>query len=373
MPQEGVLVQIDGSYHNWLESRGPWLTLLLAVDDATGTIPWALFSEREDAKGYFRLLWGITQVRGVPLAVYTDRHSVFQPPHRHDESLEESLSKGRGRTQFGRALRELGISQVFARSPEAKGRVERMAGTFQDRLVSELRLAGATNMADANQVLWNFLPGFNQRFGVPPVQSGEAYRSVDADLATILCFKYYCKVARDNTIKYQWHTLQLLPSSDRRSYTGVRAELQIRLDGNMVVLHDGQVIPSREAPPRAEVLRSGEITWNRTLPVLPKCITDNFAYENITTEPIVERLPPGQIWRRKPSPRQLIRWEAVQAGKRRGLSGRAIARELRISRDTVLKYLAADKSMLNLTRQPQSDESSNVENLPDALTFSLSN
>jgi len=103
MPQEGVLVQIDGSYHNWLESRGPWLTLLLAVDDATGTIPWALFSEREDAKGYFRLLWGITQVRGVPLAVYTDRHSVFQPPHRTFETLEESLSQGRGRTQVGRA------------------------------------------------------------------------------------------------------------------------------------------------------------------------------------------------------------------------------------------------------------------------------
>jgi hypothetical protein len=154
MPQEGVLVQIDGSYHNWLEGRGPWLTLLLAVDDATGTIPWALFREHEDAQGYFRLLWGIVQGRGVPLAVYTDRHAVFQPPRRSSETVEESLSAERGRTQVGRALRELGICQVFARSPEAKGRVERMAGTFQDRLVSELRLAGATTMADANWVLW---------------------------------------------------------------------------------------------------------------------------------------------------------------------------------------------------------------------------
>ncbi len=373
MPQEGVLVQIDGSYHNWLESRGPWLTLLLAVDDATGTIPWALFSEHEDAKGYFRLLWGITQSRGVPLAVYTDRHSVFQPPPRPYETVEESLSKERGRTQVGRALRELGISQVFARSPEAKGRVERMAGTFQDRLVSELRLAGAANMADANRVLWEFLPGFNQRFGVPPVQSGGAYRPVDVDLAAILCFKYDCKVARDNTVKYRWHTLQLLPDSDRRSYTGVRAEVQIRLDGNMVVFHDGQVIPSREAPPRAGVLRSGKSTWNNVLPILPKCITDNFVYENIVTESISQRLPTQQIWLRKPSPRQRIRWEAVQAGKRRGLSGRAIARELGISRDTVLKYLAADRSMLNLMRQQQSAESSNVEHLADTLTNSLSN
>jgi hypothetical protein len=221
-----------------------------------------------------------------------------------------------------------------------------MAGTFQDRLVSELRLAGATNMADANRILWKFLPGFNHRFGVPPVQSGEAYRPVDADLASILCFKYYCKVARDNTVKYQWHTLQLLPGSDRRSYTGVQAELQIRLDGNMVVLYDGQVIPSREAPPRAEVLRSGESSWNSPLPVLPKCITDNFAYERIAIESIERRLPAQQIWLRKPSPRQLRRWEAVQAAKLRGLSGRAIARELRISRDTVLKYLAADKPNL---------------------------
>lgn len=114
-----------------------------------------------------------------------------------------------------------------------------MAGTFQDRLVSELRLAGASNMTDANRVLWQFLPGFNQRFGVPPIQPGRAYRPVEVDLAAILCFKYNCKVARDNTVKYRWHTLQLLPGSERHSYTGVQAEVQIRLDGNMAVLHEG--------------------------------------------------------------------------------------------------------------------------------------
>jgi hypothetical protein len=186
---------MDGSYHNWLEGRGPWFTLLLSVDDATGTIPYALFREGEDAQGYFRLLWGIFQSRGVPLAVYTDRHSVFQPPRRPHETLDESLAKERGRTQVGRALRELGVRQVFARSPEAKGRVERMAGTFQDRLVSELRLAGATTMADANSVLWKFLPGFNQRFGVPPAQMELAYRPLapGLDLAAILCFKHECR------------------------------------------------------------------------------------------------------------------------------------------------------------------------------------
>ncbi len=375
MPQEGVLVQIDGSYHDWLEGRGPWLTLLLAVDDATGTIPWALFREREDAQGYFRLLWGIVQGRGVPLAVYTDRHAVFQPPRRPSETVEESLSAKRGRTQVGRALRELGICQVFARSPEAKGRVERMAGTFQDRLVSELRLAGATTMADANRVLWKFLPGFNQRFGVPPVQPGGAYRPVEPDLnlATILCFKHDCKVARDNTVKYRCHTLQLLPDSDRRSYTGVRAEVQVRLDGNMVVFHQGRVIPSREAPPRAGILRSGNSTWSSVLPVLPKCITDNFVYENADPKSLSPHYSTQEIQGRRPTPRQWSRWAAVQAARRRGLSSRAIARELGISRNTVKKHLVADSPIVYPPRPRPSAESSKMETLPAVLTNSLNN
>jgi len=229
LPREGMLVQIDGSYHNWLEDRGPWLTLLLAVDDATGTIPYVLFAEQEDAEGYFRLLWGIIENRGVPMAVYTDRHAVFQPPRRPSEILEESLSRERGRTQVGRALRELGVCQVFARSPEAKGRVEGMADTFQDRLVSELRLAHVMTMADANRVLWGFLPRFNQHFGVPASQPGSVYRSLDAalDLGAILCFKHRGKVARDNTVKYRWHTLQLLPELDHPSYVGTSVEIQV--------------------------------------------------------------------------------------------------------------------------------------------------
>src|SRR4030042_3359113 len=108
MPQEGVLVQMDGSYHNWLEGRGPWLTLILAVDDATGAIPDALFREHEDARGYFQLLWGIIHLHGVPLAVYTDRHSVFQVSRAPSEPSDEWLSGRRGQTQFGRALLDLG-------------------------------------------------------------------------------------------------------------------------------------------------------------------------------------------------------------------------------------------------------------------------
>jgi len=208
-----MLAQMDGSYHDWLEGRGPWLTLLLAVEDATGTVPFALFRKHEDTHGYFLLIEGIIRRRGIPLAVYTDRHAVFQHPRTVSTTPERSLAGEREPTQFGRALRELGVHQIFARSPEAKGRVERAAGTFQDRLVAELRLAGACTMAEANRVLVDFLPRYSERFGIPPAQTISAYRPLDSelDLATVLCFKYRRKVARDNTVKYDWHTLQLLP------------------------------------------------------------------------------------------------------------------------------------------------------------------
>ncbi len=120
MPQEGMLVQMDGSYHDWLEGRGPWLTLLLAVDDATGVVPFALFSEREDTRGYFHLLEGIVRRRGIPLALYTDRHAVFQHYRDASVTIEGARSGERRSTQFNRALVELGIHQIFVRSPEAK-------------------------------------------------------------------------------------------------------------------------------------------------------------------------------------------------------------------------------------------------------------
>ena len=136
-------------------------------------------------------------------------------------------------------MEELGIRQIFARSPQAKGRVERTAGTFQDRLVTELRLAGVTTIddhseplvsalgAEANEVLHRFLPRFNEKFGVPAEHSGVAYRSMESSVSLdqILCFKHRRKVARDNTVKYNWRTLQLLPGKERPSYAGAQLEV----------------------------------------------------------------------------------------------------------------------------------------------------
>jgi hypothetical protein len=253
-----MLLQIDGSRHDWLQSRGAYLTLVGAIDDATGTVPYALFREQEDAHGYFLLLREIVRTKGIPLALYSDRHGIFQHSPREPETLEEQLSGEREPTHFGRALRELGIQPIFARSPQAKGRVERLWGTLQDRLVAELGLAKATTLTEANQVLWEFLPRFNTRFGVPAQNAGSAYLSTPTklDLASVLCFKYQRTVAKDNTVRLGEHTLQLLPGLDRLSYARARVEVQERLDGSLVVISQGSVLATRAAPPQPVVLRA---------------------------------------------------------------------------------------------------------------------
>ena len=269
-PQEGMLLQIDGSLHDWLEGRGPYLTLLAAIDDAAGTVPYALFREKEDAQGYFMLLKEMIERKGIPLALYSDRHGVFQRSPREGETVEEQLSGERGPTQFGRALRELGTQAIFALSPQAKGRVERLFGTLQDRLVSELRLAGASTLEEANKVLWEYLPRFNIHFGVPPAQQGSAYREVAqrVDLDGVLCFKYQRTVARDNTVRFFDRTLQLLPGLDRLSYTHARVDVQERLNGSLLVTYQWKIIAIQEAPPHPVTLRARKGARSRS-PALP--------------------------------------------------------------------------------------------------------
>ena len=150
------------------------------------------------------MIQGLVQSPGIPIALYTDRHGVFK--HTPGPGLAGTS------TQFSRAMEELGIQMIFALSPQAKGRVERAAGTFQDRLVTELRLSGASSIGEANRVLEQFLPRFNQRFVVPPRYPEPAFRPLDRELRLeqILCFKHRRTVARDNTVRFQLHTLQLL-------------------------------------------------------------------------------------------------------------------------------------------------------------------
>lgn len=257
-PREGMLLQIDGSRHDWLEGRGPYLTLVGAVDDATGGVPYALFRAQEDAGGYMSLLRRIVASKGVPLAVYRDRHGIFEVTGKPKPSLGEQLTGTQEPTQFGRALQELGIVSIAARSPQAKGRIERLWGTFQDRLVSELRLAGAEDLEAANRVLWAFLPAFNRRFAVAAAEPEVAYRplGVGVDPEAVFCFKYRLSVGADNVVALGEHRLQLLADRYRSSYARARVEVQERLDGSLVVYYQGRCIGHKPAPLEAPLLRA---------------------------------------------------------------------------------------------------------------------
>ena len=160
--REGELVQLDGSPHDWLEGRGSLLTALGMQDDASGKILAAQFFFSETSPGYFRLLQSLLRRFGIPLAFYGDRSGVFV---RNDEhwSLDEQLAGQRQPTQFGRALQQLGVTFIAAQSPQAKGRIERLWGVLQDRLTSELRLAGSCDLDSANRVLRRFVTDYNRR------------------------------------------------------------------------------------------------------------------------------------------------------------------------------------------------------------------
>ena len=174
--REGELVQLDGSPHDWLEGRGPRLTALGLQDDATGKILAAQFFPSESALGYLSLLRQLLRRHGTPLAFYGDHSGIFV---RNDDfwSVEEQLAGKRQPTQFGRALEQLGITFIAARSPQAKGRVERLWGVLQDRLTSELRLAQAGDLDSANAVLRLFIADYNRRFARRPRETQTAWRT----------------------------------------------------------------------------------------------------------------------------------------------------------------------------------------------------
>jgi transposase len=254
LPAEGLLLQLDGSRHDWLEGRGPWLTLVGAIDDATGTVPAATFRDQEDAAAYLEILRATVVDHGLPGAVYRDRHGAFAPTGSDPAEPGPSASL----SQVGRALVELGIGSIVAGSPQAKGRIERLWGTFQDRLVVELRLAGVTDRAGANVLLATYLPRHNARFAVPAVDPVPAWRPVPAAvrLDRVFVFKYRCKVARDHTIRVDGRVLQLPKGRGGRGYAGRLVEVHVRLDGTIAAFDAGRELAVTAAPPGPTQLRA---------------------------------------------------------------------------------------------------------------------
>jgi transposase len=235
----GELVQMDASVHDWLEGRGEEVVLISMIDDATSRVL-ARFYPAGTTAAHLDLLGRWLRRYGRPVALYTDRHSIFDPQDKGRPLAE-------GETQFGRALRELAIELIRAHSPQAKGRIERSFGTAQDRWVKELRLAEARTAAQANTVLERLLPAHNRRFGQAPRAATDAHRPLGPghNLAAILSLQEERVVANDYTIRFRNRLYQLLPPV-YPGERGGRVVVEERLNGRMAIRFGGHYLKYRD-------------------------------------------------------------------------------------------------------------------------------
>jgi transposase len=252
-PQAGQMILWDGSRHDWLEGRGPRLCLMAAIDDATGELlPGGHFVDQECTVGYLRVLREVVATKGVPLSAYMDRHGALSRNDKREWTLEEQLAGKREPTQVKRALDDLAIQAIYALSPQAKGRVERLWGTLQDRLVSELRLVGAQSAEEANRVLERYRPDHNARFAVPPQDAHQAWRPCpDADTADALCALQYVRVvANNNTVRIGRQVIDI-PRNEgsRRTYAKALVTVRHLLGGEFRVYLGGKAIARAKASP----------------------------------------------------------------------------------------------------------------------------
>jgi transposase len=249
MAQEGWMVLWDGSPHRWFGPDLPPCCLMAAIDDATGKLLAARFFPFEGTSGYLWLLKEMVNKYGIPMIIYQDRHGAL---HRNDNhwSLEEQLAGRQEPTQVGLALEALGIQPIPALSPQAKGRVERLFATLQDRLIAELRLRNIKMIEEANPFLQSvFLKDFNRRFALTPRESQKAWREVPKglDLDRIISFRYTATVGNDNTVRLGGLILDLPPGPQRRSYAKAKIEARQLLNGSWRIYAQDQLI-AKHAP-----------------------------------------------------------------------------------------------------------------------------
>jgi len=245
----GSLVLLDASPAAWLGAGRPPLTLHGAIDDASGDVLALHLRPTEDLHGYAVVLETVFTTRGLPIACYGDGTTILVRSDPH-WSLDEELRGAQDPTHLGRVLADLGIGYIRARSPQAKGRIERLWRTLQDRLIAELQLQGITTREAANAVLPLFLADYNRRFARPPADPTPAWRRPPRDLPLLLSCRYPRTVAPDNTVRLGPRWLQLPPGPGGRSYARRRVELRECLDGRLVALHDGRILAA--APAAAE-------------------------------------------------------------------------------------------------------------------------
>jgi transposase len=244
---KGAMVLWDGSPHRWFGKERPPCCMMAAVDDADGELLWARLYPSETSVGYLEMLEGIARNHGLPASVYGDRHGALW---RNDDhwSLEEQLSGKQSPTQVGMALRDLGIHGIAAGSPQAKGRVERLFGVLQDRLVAEMDLAGIKDMETANAWLPEYRPVYNRRFAKEPAEAKSLFRRpTGVDLETVCAFRYQATVGNDNAVRLGGLIIDIPPGPGGRGYAKAKVEVRQLLDGSWRVFYRGGVIAEHEA------------------------------------------------------------------------------------------------------------------------------
>ena len=255
----GQMVQADGSHHDWFEGRGPWCVLMGQIDDATSEVS-AEFHDYEGTLPFMASFKSYINAKGIPLSVYIDRHTTYKSNKK--PSIEDELENREPLTQVGRALEELGVDVIFAHSAQAKGRVERLFRTFQDRLVKEMRLRKIKSIEEANRFLKEYLAVYNRRFSVPAAKSADLHRALPegTDLDSVLCVKTERALKNDFTVAHEKKLYQILNNTRAR-----KVMVGEHIDGSMTIRHKDASLKFKEITqrPKKEVKKSHEFRLSR--------------------------------------------------------------------------------------------------------------
>lgn len=263
---EGMMLQTDASPHDWLEGRGPEMDLLGAIDDATGKVVYTHFRPSEDQIGYLLMLRTVALTHGLPHILYHDRHTILRSPKQ--ATIEDELAGRKPQSQIQRVMEQLGITSIPALSPQAKGRIERLWQTFQDRLRKEMRLAGIDSRERANTFLETFIPAYNQRFAKPPRDPQSAWRPLapQLDLDRLFSTAAERKVKADHTISYRGLALQILREKDQPCLVACKVAVHVTPESTLHLYHQHTKLAHRllDHSPSAPLLTK------QKAPALPK-------------------------------------------------------------------------------------------------------
>ncbi|NTU42652.1 MAG: ISNCY family transposase [Nitrospirales bacterium] len=281
----GEMVQIDGSHHDWFEGRGPVCVLMGYIDDATGRVHGRFYEYEGTIPAMDSFMRYIRQY-GIPGSVYLDKHTTYKSPAK--PTIEEEFNGIEPLSEFGRALTELGVRLIHAHSPQAKGRVERLFKTFQDRVVKEMRLKGVSTIEEANSFLENYLPEYNARFAVAPYQQEDLHRPLPQgiELNRILCIRTERTVRNDDTIAHDRRLYQL-----EEALKGKKVIVEELIDGTMRILCRDRVIHNHPIEVRPEKPAKQQKTPRRRQPSPP---ADHPWRKPLFGKGFPRKQPPGQ-------------------------------------------------------------------------------